>query len=276
MKSPGLYRAAEFFLDNLFDLATLTVAVFVVLRHQVRPFDLATLASWILAVLALLAISGLWDRNRRLRRLENLLTETTDLLNRQLADKPRAATFFAQELSHSILEETFSSANQIYICGLTLTRTTRQFMDSFSRRLDAGATIRLAFLDPANPALMEIMAARSMGNTSAAYWGTRLNTVVDVIRAMSGSTTSAAKLEVGFAPFPPAFGLILTDPDQAHAKCFVEIYHHKTAERNAAFSLSRAEDPYWYSFFYKQWVELWNTCRIEEVSASRASDHSAK
>jgi hypothetical protein len=191
------------------------------------------------------------------------------LLHRHLAEKPRAANFFTQDINHSLLDETFSSATYIYICGLTLTRTTRQFMDTFSRRLEAGATIKLAFLDPSNPALMEVMASRSMGTTSAAYWATRLNTVVDVVHAMVAGPHSAGRLEIGFSQFPVSFGLILTDPDQAHGQCFVEIYHHKTAERNAMFSLSHAADPYWFAFFYKQWSELWNTCRIEEVSADR-------
>jgi hypothetical protein len=258
----------EFVLDNIFDLATLLVALVVVLVHQVHPFDLVTLISWILAVLALLAISGLWDRNRRLRRLETLLVDTTDILHQHLAGRPRADSFFITE-TYGLIAEMLSSAMCIYICGLTLTRTTRQFMDILSRRLEAGATIRLALLDPSNSALMQIMASRSMGTTSAEYWTIRLNTVVDVIHAIAESAHGTGKLEIGFSPFPPSFGLILTDPDEEHGKCIVELYHHKTAEKNAAFVLSRASDPYWFAFFYRQWTELWKSCRIETVVINR-------
>jgi hypothetical protein len=223
MSTPRVHRTVSFLLDNVVDLATLLVALVVVLWHQVTPFDLPTLASWILAVLALLAISGLWDRNRRLRRLEDLISDTSEIVRSHLAETPRAGSFFSRNIEPRELEDSFSSANHIFICGLTLTRTTRQFMDAFSKRLEAGADVRLAFLDPSNNGLMEMMAARSMGTTSAEYWATRLTTVVQVIHATAAEPQLSGKLQIGFAPFPPSFGLILIDPEQEHGKCFVEL-----------------------------------------------------
>ncbi len=262
----------SFLLDNIADLATLLVALVVVLWHQVSPFDLPTLASWILAVIALVAISGLWDRNRRMRRLEDLVVDTNEIVRSQLAEAPRAGSFFSRNIEPRELEDSFSAANHICICGLTLARTTRQFMDAFSRRLEAGADVRLAILDPSNTGLMEMMAARSMGTTTAEFWATRLKTVVQVVEATGARPPHGGQLSLGFAPFPPSFGLILIDPDQEHGKCFVEIYHHKTAERNATFRLTRADDPYWYSFFHNQWTEFWNACRQEVVGGATKPD----
>ena len=67
----------------------------------------------------------------------------------------------------------------------------------------------------------------------------------------------------------------MIDPDEPHGQIHVEIYHHRTAERNATFSLHAAEDAYWYHFFRKQFDVLWESCeqsgRVLEV-VSRITD----
>ena len=60
----------EWILENLPDLITILVAAVLVVRYLVRPpasADIAEILTWILAVLALLALSALWERNRRMR-----------------------------------------------------------------------------------------------------------------------------------------------------------------------------------------------------------------
>lgn len=267
MTKSKLPVAVAFILDNFFDLATLVVASGIAIWHQIRPFDMSAMSSWILATLALLAISGIWDRNRRLRRMETAVTETKDLLSTRLLGPVRAASFFGQGPVHQELEAALSSASTIYICGLTLARTTRQFMDVFSRKLASGAKIRLAFLDPKDPHLMEILARRSMGVTTAEYWRTRLSTVADVISAIPARGNSAGSLQIGYLSFPPSFGLIFVDPEEDQGKCFVEIYHHRTAERNASFHVSARDDPYWYRFFLNQWHEAWKLGRVIDVAS---------
>ncbi|HEY0155626.1 MAG TPA: hypothetical protein VGB92_26800 [Longimicrobium sp.] len=265
----GLQRATAFVLDNLFDIATVLAATFVILRHQIKPFDIPTLLSWLLAILALLAVSGLWDRNRRLRRIESLGTETRTFLQTQLSSSVSASDFFTADFDRAEVARQIASASRVYICGLTLARTTRQLMDVLSRRLQAGATIRLSMLDLNRPGLMEVMAARSMGATTADYWAVRLGTVLDVIKAIR--VTSVGSLEIGFIPFPISFGLILVDPEEPHGRVYVELYHHRTAESNATFSLSAVKDPHWYRFFCRQWDEAWRVSRVEAVELEHSS-----
>jgi hypothetical protein len=268
MKKTTVKKIVDFLLDNYLDIATVSVALFVVLRHRIKPFDLPTLAAWIIAVMALLAASGLWDRNRRLRRLEDTLNETRSLVDLRLSPVVHADAFLSADVNRDQIKEAMSSAVTIYVCGLTLARTSRQFMELFARRLQAGATIRLMMLDPTKRGLMEVMAARSMGNTTAEYWNTRLNTVVDVIKAIPTGAKPGGILEIAYVPFPTSFGLFMIDPAEPHGKIFVEIYHHRTAENNAAFVLTSMGDPHWYSFFNKQWHEAWAVSRIQKVETA--------
>lgn len=149
MQPSRFQRFVEYLLDNLFDIVTIVVAGYLVIRHQIQPFapsDIAELATWILAVLGLIAVSGLWDRNRRLHRIEKLSEESRDLVLRRLSGKVHAADFFLAE--RQLSDKIFASAATIFLSGITLTRTTREYMYILSQRLVAGAYIRIIIVDP--------------------------------------------------------------------------------------------------------------------------------
>ncbi len=146
----------------------------------------------IITILALIAISCLWDRNRRLNRIEMLSKEGRDLVQRHLGGKVFARDFFFSK-EQQLSDKNFSSA---------------------------------------------------IANTPG----------------------SIGKVEIGYLPYVPSFGLVIIDPDQPHGTCFVELYHHRSAEPNPAFELRASEDPFWYNFFVNQYKILWESCRIEELS----------
>lgn len=272
MEASRFQKSVEFVLDNLFDIVTILVAGYLVVRHQVKPFmpsDIGELATWILAVLGLIAVSGLWDRNRRLRRIERLSEEGRDLVLHRLSGKILAGDFFfsATQLS----DKTFSSAATILLAGITLARTTREYMHVLGQRLVAGAHIRIIIIDPTKHSVMEVMASRSMGDTTPEYWRTRMQTVIAVIDAIANTPGSTGKVQIGYLPYIPSFGLVMIDPDQPHGSCFVELYHHRSAEPNPTFGLRVSDDPFWYKFFRNQYEILWNSCRIEDLPKQRES-----
>jgi len=54
-------NAVDYFLDNVFDILTIAATAYVVIRHQFKPYglnDMAHLATWILAILGFIAVSG--------------------------------------------------------------------------------------------------------------------------------------------------------------------------------------------------------------------------
>jgi hypothetical protein len=266
MKRTRFQAFVEYLLDNLFDIATILVAGYLVIRHQVQPFastDIAELATWILAVLGLIAVSGLWDRNRRLHRIEKLSEESHNLLERHTREEVRAGDFFLSE--RRLSNQTFAQATTIYLSGVTLSRTIREFMHVLSQRLVAGAHIRIIIADPNKDSLLQDFTLRTMGDTNIDFWRARLQTVETWISAIAQTPDSTGKLEVGYLPYMPSFGFIMLDPDEAHGHCFVELYHHKSAEPNPAFALRATDDPHWYRFFRQQYQALWNSCRVETL-----------
>ncbi|MBU1661603.1 MAG: hypothetical protein KKD28_09040, partial [Chloroflexi bacterium] len=57
--------------------------------------------------------------------------------------------------------------------------------------------------------------------------------------------------------------------DKPHGKIVVEIYHHRSVEPNATFTLKANQDIYWYVFFRNQFDWLWKSCeesgRVEHI-----------
>lgn len=253
----------EYVIDNLFDIATILIAGFLVLRQQLQPSavtDFSELATWVLAVLGLMAVSGIWERNRKLRRIENIAQEGRDLILRRLAGKTYAKDFFVSE--KPVSDKTFSSADVIYVSGMTLTRTAREYMYVWGQRLVAGATIKVMILDTENSLLKELI-LRSSGETTVDYWKNKLQAVQSLISYIAQTPGSKGKIELGYLPYIPSYGFVIVDPDEPNGKCVVEMYHHETAKPNPTFELSRSDDPEWFHFFKEQFDTMWHSCRVE-------------
>jgi len=272
-----LQNTANYILDNIFDILTIAAAAYIVLRHEFKPFgpdDIADLATWILAVLGLIAVSGLWQQRRRLAVIENLSQETRDLVAKRLSGQAQAQDFFWSSEA-KITAQDLAYANDIYVVGMTLNRTVRDYMATFGDRLAAGANLRFIIVDWQSEAVMTVMLERSYGSRQKEWWRDRIRQTEGHIEDIPGADDFIGTLRIGYLPYLPSFGMWLLDPDKPHGKIHVEIYHHKTPEANPRFSLHATEDSYWYNFFLKQFDLLWKSCeekgRIRDITHSTLS-----
>lgn len=268
MEQSRLQVFVEWLLDNLFDMLTILVAGSLVIRYQIRPpapTDIAEIATWILGVLALLAVSGLWERNRRLHRIEKLSEEGRNLALRYLNRKVYASDFFLSE--RRLTANDLSSANTIYFVGKVLARSAREFMYVVGQRLVAGATVRFVILDPESEPLLQQAVLQSF-NVPIEYWRDTLKSTETVIEALAKTPSHKGTVEIGYLPFIPSFGLMLVDPDQAHGICFVELYQHRSARPHPTFELRASDDPHWFKYFQEQFDSLWESCRVKTFTQS--------
>lgn len=262
VKQSRFQALVEWILDNLFDVATIVVAVWLVIRYQVRPpapTDVAEIATWILGVLALLAVSGLWERNRRLHRIEHLAEESRNLALRSLDRKAYAGDFFLRE--RRLTPNDLSSANTIHLAGRVLAGSARKFMHVLGQRLVAGATIRFLILDPEHEPVLQQAVLQSL-DAPIGFWRDTLKTTVTIIEALAKTPGRKGTVEIGYLSFIPSFGLELVDPDQQHGTCFVELYQHRSTKPHATFELRASDDPYWFQYFEEQFHLLWEQCRV--------------
>lgn len=265
MQKSHFQKIFEYLLDNLFDIVTIVVAAYLVIRHELEPFtanDIPELATWILAVLGLIAVSGLWDRNRRMNRIEKLAEQGRDLTLRYLGGKVHAKDFFSE---HLISEKTFESASDIFIIGTTLRRTSREYIEVLGQRLVAGANIRIILVDPTVGAAMEDCSRRFTSNSPPKHWRTVIQTVQTIIETIAKKPNSKGHLEVGYLPFTPTFGCVMIDPDKPNGYCIVEIYYSQSTESTPTFLIQASEDTQWFQSFQRQCETLWKSCRVEQL-----------
>ncbi len=252
----------NYLLDNLFDFVTIAAAAYVVIRHQFKPYgasDIAELATWILGILGLLAVSGLWERHRQLRNIQEISLNTNDIVTRKLTGQVSAKDFFwAGE--RKIASHDIANATDIYIVGMILNRTVRDHLATFGDRVAEGANLKFVIVDPDDEAIMKIMPFRSYGTKPSEWWRNRIQQTIGHIEDIPNIEKPKGSINIGLLPYFPSFGMWLIDPEQPHGQIVVEIYHHRTAEPNPTFLLKASDDAYWYSFFKNQFDLLWKSC----------------
>jgi hypothetical protein len=265
MRPSRLRALVEYLLDNFFDILTILIAGYLVIRHQVQPFqndEIAELATWILAVLGLIAVTGLWDRNRRLGRIEALAKESRDLIKHYVDERTHADDFFQPR--NEISEQLFTAATTIYITGVTLGGASSAYANILRHRLVAGALIRIILIDPRD-SVLNVLISRSWAEVAPDYYPNRIKSVEAQFEYIARVPGNKGKMEIGHLPFHPSFGLVFIDPDEPHGICYVNIYPHKVPGPQPSFEIRASDDPIWYSFFRQQFDVLWSSCRIETI-----------
>lgn len=267
MKPDILHKLLSYLLRNILDVATVLVAMFVVIKHWIHPpqnlNDGLDLLNWIVALLGLIAISSLWDRNRSLRRIEALLDGMQETVKQKFSGKALARDFFSHE--HKLPPGRIVLATHICLTGISLTRAVREYAHSLTQRLAAGAHVRIIIVEPSEEVLPQL-AYRSTGPATVEYWRHRLQASDALIKALADYEEVKGKLELGYLPYVPSFGLAMLNPNDQDGLCSVEIYQHQSTEASPGFTLQAEIDQPWYQFFCHQFDIMWKSCRVIEVT----------
>jgi hypothetical protein len=279
-KPKWLQDLVEFLIDNLTVLLTIGFAGYIIYRQEFAHATVSTdeLLTAILAVLALLATSEIVERYRRLGSIERSVDRTLSLMQSRFTDRPSAIAFFRKPPN---LDAHVQSANQIDLCGVTLTSTVNKQSSNLRDRLGQGAQACVLIMDPDSTA-PSMSAQRSTGTDDVDYYLTRLQATVRDLEYLNKSWTDSQRqprdssqtgsLSVRLLSYAPSFGLISLDKDRSNGIVFVEIYAHKrTGERPPpTFDLTLCRDGQWYQFFTDQFEEMWDSAKPWEPKALSA------
>ncbi|RIK78203.1 hypothetical protein DCC62_07950 [candidate division KSB1 bacterium] len=261
---------AEFLIDNFTILLTIGFAGFIIYRREVAQIAVSTddLLTGILGVLALLATSEIVERYRRLNSIERAVNRSLSFLENRFTDRASAIAFFKK---HSNLDQYFEGANQIDLCGVTLTTTINKQFGNLRERLQAGARIRILVVDPDSTAL-KMSAERSTSPEDVDYYRVRLDATLreieylfkswDDFKSLQTSSSRTASLSVRLLSYAPSFGILSFDANQDNGIALVEIYPHKFGHKSPpTFDLTSQRDGNWYKYFIDQFDEMWNVAR---------------
>lgn len=248
--------------ENIDVYVTAALAVTLAILNVTGSADSKWIGPLTLTVLALLSVAILGSRHRveqvhqDMLQASNKMLTTAQALVEQNGGGIDADRFFWKE--RVALDKYFSQARTIYVSGITLNRTLRDYSAIFERRLKAGARIQFIIIDPDSSATKQAV-LRSKGVLYDSFYNDSINPTLNRISSISQIPNTS--IELGLLPYIPSFGLILIDPDEPHGRILVEIYQHRTTEAlHPTFELTPQRDARWYMSFREQFDALWDSC----------------
>ncbi len=248
-----LLKFIGYILDYAPIIATVIVATLASLSAVRSGITADEMLQWVLVVLALLATTQLVDRFRLMRNL--------DVKVEQLLDSAQglkgANAFFVQRLPD--MEERLRQAKSISINGITLSRTSDSFWDTFKQRIAEGARIRILIVDPTHQAL-DIAANRFHKHQDPNRLRRESEHALDNFESLMAERVSNESFRVRLLPFVPPYGIWLIDADTPRAEIWVELYSFRD-EPEPTFHLLPHHDGEWFAFFQRQFETMWNASK---------------
>jgi hypothetical protein len=227
-----LQSTIGFLVDKITILLTIGFAGYIIYRREVAQVTVSTdaLLTAILGVLGLLATSEIVERYRRLNSIEESTKRALALLESRFTDRPSAIAFFEQPPR---FDSYVQGANQIDLCGVTLSSTINKLFGNLRERLKQGAKIRLLVIDPDSLA-PNMAARRSDEPDDVDYYRTRLEASLRDIdhlhnswqehRAQQDSTLKRGNFSVRLLSYAPSFGFLGFDAGRPNGIMFIEVY----------------------------------------------------
>jgi hypothetical protein len=163
------------------------------------------------------------------------------------------------------------AANQIDLCGVTLTSTINKQFGNLRERLQSGAKIRVLVIDPESTAL-KMCAERSTKPDDTEYYRVRLDATLreleylfqswEEFKAIQVDGEKMGTLSVRLMSYAPSYGILSFDPNHENGVAIVELYTHKLGYKSPpTFDLTAHRDGNWYKYFLGQFDEMWNAAR---------------
>jgi hypothetical protein len=198
----------------------------------------------------------------------NLTERVENLIQRLEITRPPASDFF---IKWPELDPYIQKAQQIDMCGVTLTTIINKQFSNLRDRLHAGADIRIMLIDPDSLA-PNMSAQRSTSPDDTDYYLVRLEATLREIaylfrsweefKRLAGTSSRSGSLVVRLLSYAPSFELISLDSNQSTGVLFVEIYIHKFGYSTPpTFDLNAHRDGIWYKFFTEQFEQMWEAAR---------------
>ena len=258
-KPKWLQTTVAFLIDNVSILATLGAAAYIVARQSISTTKLPSddLATAILGVVGLLALSELIERYRKLNTIDKTTKQVWELLRNRFADHPSALAFFRKLPD---FDSYVQGANQIDLCGIALTSTVNRQLSNLREQLLQGAKVRILLVDPDSSTALSTAEARSE-IPSIGYYRSKLATTLqdlNYLQQIQDKSVPKGNIEIRLVSYPPSFALYSFDAGRPSAQLFVEIYPHITGwGETPVFNLMPGRDGKWYEYFTKQFEAMW-------------------
>ncbi len=247
-----------FLLQNGVYVVTVIFTAYIILLSQTSTVSQYELLLFTLAILGLLATSGLIDKLGQMRKIENWTKTTHDLLTSQQL-RPSAEMFLGDRRKYKTLEERLEKANQVYIMGGSLGDVINTYMGLLEDKIKEGCQFKFLIVNPKSVACnLTAEAVVHEINHPKAYV-LKVQNSLDLLSKVGDIDKKQSNLEIRLYSFVPPFSLLLVDPEKTYGAIKVEIYPYKSPIRQRpSFELYKGKDGHWFNYFHKQFFRIWD------------------
>ena len=247
-----------FIVENGPTILTIGFAAYVIALSQTSTLSTEVMLSWILAILGLLAISGLVERLRKLHRLESMSSRTLKAIESKFGERASADDFFMPRLPP--IRPYIEKAVDIRLSGVVLQHTTRENLDVFAGQLREGASIKIMILDPNGSAIQRLIKPGSNLTMDAVQANSQIT--IQNLKWLTKLPDSKGLVELRFVDEDLLFNVLAFDPDKEYGTIFVEFYPQRWAlGSRPRMELNTRRDEFWFNYFKNQFDKLWDDCR---------------
>jgi hypothetical protein len=220
--------------------------------------------------LGLVSVGLIRDRHNR-----ELLADQVAELKKCLPEHPSSEAFFRKTPD---LGPLIKAADQVDLCGVTLTTTINRHSAMLRTHLENGGKLRILLIDPKSKAI-EMSAQRSLSVKDTEYYRERLKTTLRDIAYLIKYTQAAnlskpkngkaSGVEVRLLSYAPSFGISSFDTRKRKGILFIEMYSHKYGfNLSPTFQLTPGNDGKWYRYFAGQFEEMWKAASVWDPTPS--------
>jgi Domain of unknown function (DUF5919) len=226
--------------ENLDIYLTTTAAIVLAVLNLVGVAPTDKLIPVLLAVLGILAVSNLVNRDRLDRLLHVGLDQSGDRL---LAERPTS------------YERDLRSARELMLVGVGLVRTVRTYYSEFERAATNGDDVHILLVDPRSEAT-RYTESRVYGRADV---DRNRREIVGTLQDLAHLRSRGAdRLKVRTIDHVPSFGATAVNASAADGVLYIEYYPYRTRDEARPVLALRPRDGYWYDFYKQQLELLWD------------------
>lgn len=226
--------------ENIDLYITIIVAIGITLLNILGIAPPAILAPITLGVLGLLAITSIGNRHR------------IDDLHARFA---KAKDIFYLEEFPSTLRNDFETAREVWIVGVSLSRTIKTNYHLIEKKLQQSHVIKVLLVHPEGPgiemAVSRNYARRDVTQKSVDVQGT-LQYLCDLKKV------APDKLEIRTIQNPLGYGVIAINPNSVGGVLYLENYPYRVVSDSLPKFVLKANDGRWYEMYKKELEYLWS------------------
>lgn len=219
-----------------FDLYLLAAAsfAFTVLGFT-NALPVTTLASVVIALLALLAISQIRSRSH------------VSLIAKSQYRDPLAA--FSKDFGSDFTSDASQARSYLFV-GHTMVRSVQTMRNDMTRILNGGGNVQILVLDPTDEELLHVA-----GRSRADYLRGRITSTIDELESLRARTRG--HLEVRVSSFASTIGVHAFDCDTSDGTIYVQHYEYKAPQEAAPIFRFTVNDGSWYRHYTHECRRMW-------------------